>query len=276
MLVDRGRSPRSLLARLPGARSGLRRLRRCRLAVGEYRIYSAYGGSGSSHLCARLGAFERPDVWQPPFRGRRLVEWEELTREPGALLDAAGYDATTHLWEPFQRRTEGVFEEQVDPDASIRDNLVRFCRWIEGTSHRVVFVHAATLGLFSAHEIRHVTFLIRHPLHSLVSFAKPERHGKEIEALGGIGSGQTLELWADRWNRFAAEYLECRRRRLDPVLIRFEFAERDAQASEVHRRIFAGFESSRRSPSPLAPALEDELRARVAERYFELYDRWEV
>lgn len=268
--------------RLPGARwrgigsPWVRGVRRRLLPVAPYRIYTANGGSGSSRLAARLGAFARPDVWQPAFRGRRLEEWRGLTREPGALLDAAGYAATTDDWEPFHRRTDHVFEDRIEVARSIGENLANFCRWLDGTEYRVVFVHAAMLGLFSSHGIRRVTFLLRHPLHSLVSFAKPGRHAAEIEALGGLESEQSIELWAERWNRVAAEFLACRDSGLEPVLIRFEFAQEDARVSPVHQRIFGGFEATRRNPGRLSSARESQLRSLVAPTYFELYGDWRI
>lgn len=262
------------MARLPSRLR--RRLKRSALATGEYRIFAAYGGSGSSHLAARLGAFARPDVWQPPFQGRRLVEWEALTREPGLLLDASGYDAPAADWEPFHRRTDRMFEDRIDPKRTIRENLVRFCRWLEASGNRVVFVHAAIMGLFSGSGIRNVTFLIRHPLHALASFAKPERHAAEVAALGGLESEKTIELWADRWNRTASEFLECRRRGLDPVLVRFEFADRDARVTDRHPSVFRDFRSSIRNTSPLSDTRAEQLRSLVADTYGELYGDWEL
>ena len=242
----------------------------------DYSIFTAYGGSGSSFLARELGLFVRPDAWQPPFRGQPLTAWETRDGEPRYLLGPDDYDRPAVAWDRFNLRTDGVYEHLIDHDVSIRQNLGRFCHWIATTEHRVLFAHAGIMGLFSQARVENVTFLVRHPLQSLASFAKAERHGVEVEALGGLESDMTVELWADRWNRHAREFLDCRRLGLGPVLVRYEYAPQDSMVSPLHERVFAGLDSTRRNPCPLSTTRAHRLRDLVADSYFRLYESWDL
>lgn len=100
-----------------------------------YHIFCSYGGSGSSFLTKKLDAFMRPDVWQPAFNGKALIEWKAVTDVPDhqELLDIRGYDAVDVNWEPFNRRTKNRFKKFIDPKKSIKENLIQFCHWIKKT-----------------------------------------------------------------------------------------------------------------------------------------------
>lgn len=66
------------------------------------------------------------------------------------------------------------------------------------------------MNFFSQNNISEVTYLVRHPLHAYVSFAKPERHKAQIDSLGGVESTRAIEYWAYRWNSHVNDYLQCK------------------------------------------------------------------
>ncbi len=243
----------------------------------SFNILYCYGGSGSSFLIHRMKAFSRPDIWQPAFNGKRLSEWEHLTRVPGALLDERGYDVKNKdFWEEFNCRTEGKFADSLNPKLTINENLENFCSWIRTTQYKVVFVHAAILQFFSKNNIQDVTFIIRHPLHAYISFAKEERHKKEIDALGGTENDKAIEFWADRWNNIVKEYMLAKEKMLNPILIRFEYAHGDSKVSKFHKNLFKDFDSTKRNNNVLSMQGEQLLRAQVEEYYFRIYETWQM
>ncbi len=231
--------------------------------LGPYRVFSAYGGSGSSWLLRRIDAFRRPDVWQPWFRGRPLEEWKCAPR-PVWLLGPEGLDSRLPPadWAPFLERTRHRFP--VDPSATVGDNLAGLCAWVVQRRRSVVLVHSAILGLFSRYRIPKVTFLVRHPVDGYLSFAL-RQHPVEIRALGGIESPRAIALWTDRWNAVAEEYRRCRELGLAPVLIRFEQAAADARCTPWHERLFRRFSPPHRPPPPERARIEDAVLAAVAD-----------
>lgn len=250
----------------------------CDCSNKKYHIFCSYGGSGSSFLTKKLDAFVRPDVWQPTFNGQMLIEWKSVAKYPdhGELLDIRGYDAVDVNWEPFNRRTKNKFKKFIDSEKSIEKNLIQFCHWIQQTEHRVLFAHAGIMNFFNKNNISDVTYLVRHPLHAYVSFAKPERHKAQIEALGGIESTRAIEYWADRWNRHLEDYLKCKDKGLNPILIRFEYAKRDSQIATYHEQVFNDFATSKRNSKALSDRGEGLLKSLVSNNYFKIYEKWDL
>lgn len=248
----------------------------CDGSANKYHIFCSYGGSGSSFITKQLDAFVRPDVWQPTFNGKMLVEWESVTNNPDhkELLDINGYDSVDINWEPFNRRTKNRFKQFIDTKKSVKENLINFCHWIPETEYRVLFAHAGIMNFFSENNIHNVTYLVRHPLHAYASFAKPERHKAQIDSLGGVESNRAIEYWADRWNRHVRDYLQCQDKALNPILIRFEFAKQDSQVSAYHQQIFNNFIPSKRNFKALSNRGENLLKSLVSNTYFKIYDQW--
>jgi hypothetical protein len=143
-------------------------------------------------------------------------------------------------------------------------------------NHTVVFNTAAEQGLLSKHAITDVVFLIRHPLHAYVSWAKPERHGAVIHALGGLNSRRGVEHYGRRWLAFATECLTLQKMGILGGIIRYEFARKDAQRLDDLEWIFADFASDRRNFGHLRQEYEELLRGIVLETYSALYPEWNV
>jgi hypothetical protein len=249
---------------------------RRRVNMGPYHIFCSYGGSGSSFLIEELGAFPRPDVlWQPDFQGRALVEWEHFEHSRN-LLGGRGYETTGVNWDQFHARTDYKFQDHIDPQKSIKENMLRFFRWIEATEYKVFCAHLSIMHFFSDNDVRNTTFLVRHPLHAYGSFCKEERHKKEIDALGGIESTRAIDFWAERWNRVAQDYLKSVEKGLSPVLIRFEFASQDCLASEYHQHVLKHFDGTKRNSHFLSDKSAEYLKSLVEEAFFRIYPEWDV
>jgi hypothetical protein len=263
-------------ALLESVRKKIHRYRRRVSDTGPYHIFVGYGGSGSSYLITVLDAFGRPDVWQPSYSRRPIVEWKHYAKARGVLLDERGYETTNVNWKDFNLRTKNKFKGQIDPTKTIRENLVNFCHWLENTNYKVFFVHTAIMNFFSNNNIRNVTYLIRHPLHAYVSFSKKGRHRSEINMLGGMENARAIEFWADRWNRQIEDYLKSVAKKLDPILIRYEHVAQDRQASVYHQRVFKYFDGSRRNYGILSDEKVEYLKSLVSDNYFEIYQEWDV
>ena len=163
----------------------------------------------------------------------------------------------------------------IDPKKNIFDNLVSFFKYIEKTPYKVFLNSSPLLNVFSKSDTKNVTFIVRHPVHSLSSFGKDIRHQEHIEALGGIDSERAIEFWADRWNRLTNEYLLCKDKGLNPVLIRFEYAQADAEVTKYHKKAFAGFLQNKRNWNMVESESARYLMELVEENFNRLYPEWD-
>ncbi|RZV43032.1 MAG: hypothetical protein EX269_13920, partial [Acidimicrobiales bacterium] len=175
-----------------------RRLSRPLVDRSPYRIYAARGGTGSSQtarVLRRSGrAFVRPDVaWMPPYAdpagsllAANLAELHPAAEPSEVLMPSTDYDVTVSNYDVFSERCHGRYA--ADPQRTIEQNLVGLCDWVRANDHFVVLNNSSIQSLFSRNDIRSVVFLVRHPIDSLISWAKPERHGDTLELLGGQSS----------------------------------------------------------------------------------------
>ncbi|HKP74208.1 MAG TPA: hypothetical protein VJT67_01640 [Longimicrobiaceae bacterium] len=218
-------------------------------------VFAAFGGSGSTELIRRLSS--------------RYV----VGNKPDAVfftqLGAVRIDQGT-----FAERSRGF---SPPPGATLQQAVTAYCRWLAARpDHTAVFNTAAGEGVFSAAGIPDVVFLLRHPVHAYVSWAKPERHGSLLEQFGGVNSEPGVTWYARRWKLAAREYLRLRAARIPCALVRYEHAERDARSLPELRAIFAGFDGGRRNPGVLRPELEELMFESVRIVYSELYPSWAV
>ncbi len=220
-------------------------------------IFTAIGGSGSNYLIRALAT--RYEVAVKPdavFRSldKRLTEYER------------GIDQGT-----FAERAHGY---QISEGAALKDVLPDYVAYLRADSARTaVFNTAAELSLFSALRIPDVVFLIRHPLHAYVSWAKPGRHADIIADLGGLCSPRSIDYYTDRWNAFTDELIRMGNLSLLGGLIRYEFAKTDAESLSLDWA-FSDFDSGRRNHGVLPSASEDYLRQRVWSRFASVYADW--
>jgi hypothetical protein len=162
-------------------------------------------------------------------------------------------------------------------DQTLDENFAAYLSFLAEHGIACVLRGTSVSGRLSAWRVSRPIFLIRHPLQSYISYAKPERHLRDVHALGGSDARAALEFWSWSWNALASEYIRCLESGLEPVLIRYETVHADAEASfdPVVRTVFSSFRPHT-NPIELADSSVRYLRDKVSEAYFTLYDRWEL
>jgi hypothetical protein len=222
-------------------------------------LFASTGGSGSTYLIRALSrrfrVGDRPDT---VFR----MDYPEL-REATVPADRSMFEQLAHGY-------------RISPEATLEEVLPRYVKHLRRRFWRTaVFNTAAELGLFSELEIPGVVFLVRHPLHALASWAKPERHGALVDGLGGVADERALRHFARRWNAVAAEIRRLDRLELLGGVVRFEHAAADARPLGLGWA-FSGLDSSRRGGDTLGPGVETRLHELVRDEYEALYPDWAV
>jgi len=159
------------------------------------------------------------------------------------------------------------------PNATLEEVLPRYVRHL-GRRRTAVFNTAAELGLFSRLEIPNVVFLVRHPLHALGSWAKPERHGELVDRLGGVAGDRALAT-SPGAGMVAAEIGRLESRGLLGGVVRYEFAAADARPLGLGW-VVAGLDSSRRNPGVLGPETRARLHELVRGEFDGLYPDWAI
>ena len=175
-------------------------------------VLATIGGSGSHRLMEALGSrlrvADKPDnVLRPNYH----TLWAgRFGTDQGRFVDRSlGFEWKAGPW--------------------LESGFVDFMRWVDTQqSYALVSGTFAELGLFSRHRVPGVIFIVRDPVQTLLSWAKPYRHGDVVDYLGGPNSPACLEFIASRWNRHAAEALRLRHLGILGGLIRFETAPADA------------------------------------------------
>jgi hypothetical protein len=217
------------------------------------------GGSGSSYLIRALS--RRCQVGARPDTVFRLDHPD--------LRDAT----VAENGRSFADRAHGY---RIPPGAGLEDVLPGYVDHLRRRRRRTaVFNTAAELGLFSKLSIGNVVFVVRHPLHALVSWSKPERHGDLAERLGGAGAEENIRQFARRWNAVADEAEHLGKAGLLGGIVRYEYALTDAEPLGLVW-VFRDLDSSRRNWDALDPAAENLLRELVWARYTALYSGWRV
>lgn len=218
-------------------------------------IFAAIGGSGSRELIRRLQT--RYIVGDKPDRVF-FTQLGSVTVDQGRFEDWSGGFVVTS-------------------DCSLTDAVSQYCRFLRSHRERTaVFNIAAEQGIFSALGIRDVVFLVRHPLHAYVSWAKPERHGGFLTPWGGVNSLEAVTWYAQRWTSTVNEYLRLSEQGLAPRLIRFEYAPADAGRTSGLGWLFKGFDCTRRNYGVVTIGLEEDMKHIVSASYEEIYGTWFV
>ena len=223
-------------------------------------VFSAIGGSGSTHLVKTLSEKyvigHKPDtVFRPLLEDLRI---DTLNSEQGSLAERApGFSL--------------IQDETIDAF------LIRYIAYIRSSEKRTaVFNTCAELGLFSRHEISDVIFLVRHPLHAYVSWAKPERHGNIIDYLGGINSRTAVHFYAKRWNAVIKELLTLKEKNILGGVIRYEFASTDSQNILEISWAFEDFDGTKRNHGMLAEEGSRYLRQETFDLFSKVYPDWDI
>lgn len=231
-------------------------------------LFSCHGGMGSTFLHRRLrqlGYFVhlRPFIaFMPSDWPSRLTRLQRLTED--------GYDGLpTELAAQIVKRR---CRFQLDMTRSIEHNLNDYLRHIRHRSKlAVIFSRPSTMLFFSRNGIKRVNFIIRHPLHSYVSYTKRVRHYEVVAGLGGPDTEAGVEFWAREWNNTVQDALDSGNK-----IIRFEFTHSDTRDDAELRRIFTSWDTTKRNHGVLSSAREKQLMDLVHDNYSRLYDRWNV
>ena len=223
-------------------------------------IFAAVGGSGSTYIIRKLGlkyeVGDKPDtVFRPLISSTSLGS---LNRDQGNFVE----------------RSRGF---EIDLGLGPREVFRQYLEYLKESEERTaVFNTLAELGLFSELKVTNVIFLLRHPLHAYISWAKPGRHGDIVEKMGGVGARRPIEYFANRWKRTVEEYQRLKRLRLSPRLVRYEHFYDDLGGVDGLSDLFNDFDSSRRNESVLNNASERVLYELLARPFKSIYSSWSM
>jgi hypothetical protein len=163
------------------------------------------------------------------------------------------------------------------PGISMRENMKNYLNFLRHNRIACVLRGSCCRRLLSEQKCKGAVFLIRHPLQAYISYTKPSRHKRDIDMLGGTENKEALHFWAWSWNSVANSYIDCLKKGLSPVLLRYEFIEIDlaSNGSFYLQKIFRDF-SGRQNVSYISNEAEERLKTLVAPSYYRIYDKWHL
>ena len=250
----------------------------------KYRVFCALGGSASSRLHANIrdsGHFQfchaRPDL---AFRPREYASKKEdiLFHESSSyqLIESLEEFPNVDGLSFFKRRTNFLYKNE----ETIKEYLRRYFQSLATAGGAAVLATAGCANLISEAGIENAMFLVRHPLHSLLSWGKPRRHKKDLDRMGGPESLNVVLQWSHLWNSHAQEYFLCKERNLNPRLIRFEYSSEDVDlsADPVLADLFKNWKPELRNSQKciLPNFLIEKLEELVGENYYKIYSDWNI
>jgi hypothetical protein len=216
----------------------------------EYHVFASYGGYGSSFLIKSLrkngyAVGTRPDLaFRHPndftLQGKaypysKKIKAEEVYQQfpkPGN-------------YRKFRKRS-GF---KINLDITLERNLLNYLLFLHSKNKRAaVFSAAYRYKFFSRHQVRNVVFLVRQPMSAYLSYAKPQRHGHVINAMGGLYSEKSIKWFGEIWVALVSEYFRLRAANLAPVLIRFEYAKGDSKKPGLYG-VFKDYDSTKKNYS---------------------------
>ena len=251
-------------------------------------LFSVSGGSGSTFMiknvrrCGSIVA-ARPDViWRPNF----MKHMGGLSKYKSNIqtLSSNGYEdfPESKTKEQFHERINKgkEIDFKLDLSSSIENNLIKYIKLLSKDEGRTaVFSNASKFQFFSKNNIKDVVFLIRHPLHSYISFTSKNRHPEFVESIGGQNSIKSIEAYSEMWNKYAEDIISSLDKKLNPIVIRFEFAEKDVVKSNNINivEIFKKFNNNKRYYGALSGDVENKLRELTWNFYKEIFgNRWTI
>ncbi len=234
----------------------------------EYRVLVTPPGSGSTHLIYQLKAHARPDLVFEPFSNYTV----------GGTFNNTGLKITDKpIKEHGIKFLERAYREfNLDINLTIEQNLVKYIDFMQIRSkRRAAFCGTiSTLGpqFFRRNKTNGVLAIIRHPLHSMISWLSHQHPSHGLQ-LGGINSERCVEFFAGRWNRLTADLIAGKIK-----IIRFEYAAEDSKdIKDQHlKSLFKNWLSSLRNFDELKPKWESLLKYLVEKNYNKIYEKWEI
>ena len=174
----------------------------------------------------------------------------------------------------FEERSKGFCLSKSDELQSIFPKYIEHIK--KNSNMTAVFNYAAELHLFSQYKVENVIFQVRHPLHSYISFAKPERHKGKIDFYGGITSIEAMNYYCKRWNALIEEYCRLLDLGLCTWVLRFEYIDKDINQLNDLKWLYESFDSSMRNNGILDQASEHHLKTMVSKSFYKIYDEWNI
>ena len=206
----------------------------------------AEGGSGSVFFSRQVNVAVRPDTvfgFEP-----------DLKSFPAPAVANA-----------FKKRS-GV---DLDVTLTIEENLVRMLeiREKEIKKHTMLCGRCSQTGKFLTDNKIEATCIVRHPLHSFVSFFS-QRHPEHVQHLGGFNTESATRWYAALWSAIVSDFIES-----GNIIYRFEYMP-DEILEEWLRQSLRHWDNTIRNYDKLNTELEDLLESLVEEPYYALYDEW--
>ena len=100
-------------------------------------------------------------------------------------------------------------------ETTIREYLRRYFQSLAAGNGAVVLTAVPCGNLISEAGIENAVFLVRHFLHSLLSWGKPRRHKKDLDKMPPEPLNVVLK-WSGLWNAYVQEYFLCEASNLNP------------------------------------------------------------
>ncbi len=233
-----------------------------------YRVLVTPPGSGSTHIIAQLNSHARPDVIFDPFSNHTLGG--ELDNCGLKITDKPIKDHQAH----FLKRTLGDFKLELD--LTIEQNIVNYIDLMnnrtKGMGNLCGAISTISRQFFSRNRPKRILAIIRHPLHSMVSWLSHQHpfHGWKF---GGINTEGCVEFYADRWNRLTSDLIAGKIK-----IIRFEYmAEDSADIKDLElKALFKTWMPNLRNHNKLLPQWESLLKCLTERNYSKLYEKWEI
>ena len=248
-------------------------------------VFSVLGGSGSTFL--RRGIRKsgyiiamRPEAcWMPNFQSANAHEKQQILSKKG-YRDFPEEKTKEQFYIRANYGRSVPISFKLDLKKNINENLKIYINFLLSNKERTaIFTHASKLQFFSNNNIKNVVFLVRHPLMSYMSLVKPGRHPGVVRELGGPNSIGGVSFYAKMWNLYAKDIVESKRRKLNPIIIRYEFAGSDLEKykNPILNKIFKDFRSNKRYYNELSCDVENKLREITKSSYEKIFNtKWEI
>jgi hypothetical protein len=244
----------------------------------NHRIFVSSGGMGSTHLVHSIRATGTTCVEKPMDNTFYTERWPRVARVERKKPVVAGLHElpSPKICRRFikvqNKRSNAPEHFSLDPTKTLAVNLLNYFAFLGSNGSACVLRATSLEGLLNDNGVRDVVFLIRDPVQSYLSFAKPERHKNIIDKLGGVEGADAIAFWCWSWNSLAGEYLKAKSNNLDPVLVRYELVEADTAQLESPflKKVFGTF-SPKRNEVLLPERCERRIRELVSENYASIY-----
>ena len=206
-------------------------------------IISPFGGHGTVFILGRFSSLlRRPDV---AF---------------GLDCDCTQYPVRADRMQWLRRSGQ-----QLDYSLTIEENIVNLIM------QRKTFLSgccSAIKPFLTRNNVR-ATCIVRHPLHAYVSFMN-NRHPNHAMRFGGFNTGGAVQWWSARWKNIIDDFISS-----GNAILRYEYLQEDDKAG-TFARLYSKWDGTHRNDGLLRGHLETKLKLAVEDRFYKLYDEWEM